>query len=166
MPQSHASGGRQTQINDVHRLGHTPNPANRRSSPRLVTEGHLQFGQGSTGTFQTEPQVGEERQRRREAEQVEFEAWPSSGSFGMWTMNVRDEIARGSNRQAMPWIKQSEQAKKLSDLVAPLSVAGIAAGDFQTWDSLVASGLMKILNGDFCKESSTKKKQHNGSPCS
>ena len=109
---------------------------------------HHQIGERPSDTSQTELlSVNEDKQRRkRSRNNLEFEALPSFSSIRMWTRTSRSDIARGSHRltQAMSWIHEIEQAQRLSDSAAARSITGIAAEDFETLDSKIASGLERL----------------------
>ena len=99
--------------------------------------------------------LGEDEQRRRESETLEFEALPSI-SFRMWHMDCCSEVARSSNRptQSMPCISETilnnwERSRRLQDV-------GLNR----------ACGLMQILNGDLRKNVLRRRTTKKNSRCS
>ena len=99
-------------------------------------------------------QLGEEKPWRREVEALGSKHRLLSAASGcVWTLSFRSEVARGPSKpaQAMPWISESEHAKKLSDFAKSHSTTGIAAGDCETLDSKTASGPQKNPDGDIRK---------------
>ena len=84
-----------------------------------------------------------------------------SRTDGIWTLatsqhflsvkvKFRSEVARGSTRPtpALQWFTEVEQSKVMNHLATSSSIPGIAVGDFETLDSKIASGFIKILHGD------------------
>ena len=71
----------------------------------------------------------------------------------LWKVNGRTEVA-------MLWMSEFEQLKPMSDLGTSFSTTGITAGDFEKWDSEMASFHdEQALNGDFRKKSLLRRRK-------
>ena len=88
----------------------------------------------------------------REAPVLNFEKWPVYHRFEIWKSNFYREIAAKSGQnqsETMMWIKEIEVATDIQSLITPTSKYG---QKFETLDMKIATGLWKILNGDFEKK--------------
>ena len=68
-------------------------------------------------------------------------------------MNVRSEVSMDSCclSQENVWINEVDTAKTIHELRSSNFITGEAKGDFEVLDSKVASGIEKIIDGDFKK---------------
>ena len=63
---------------------------------------------------------------KKEAETLEFEAWPDFRNFRIWRMNYRSEVSSCASRpiEAVVWMSEIESAKCIVDLKTPYSIIG------------------------------------------
>ena len=89
--------------------------------------------------------------KKKDAEQLGFEATPNYGHFLSWRMNCRSEDARGSGKpsDAMVCTTEVDEVKSIENLKTLKWIAGHSSRDFEYLDAKVASGLKNIINGDF-----------------
>ena len=66
-------------------------------------------------------------------------------------MHFRSDFARGSGKpsDAMPWINEMEDAKRIGDLKISESNTGQSSVDFEHLDAKIARRLKKVIDGDF-----------------
>ena len=66
-------------------------------------------------------------------------------------MHFRSDFARGSGKpsDAMQWIIEMEEAKRIGDLKISESITGQSSVDFEHLDAKIARRPKKIINGDF-----------------
>ena len=86
------------------------------------------------------------------AERLEVEAWPDFRNARIWRLNVRSGTSSCASRpiETMTWINEMESAKSIADLKTSYSITGAKLqANFEVLDSTIASGLKKIINGDF-----------------
>ena len=88
--------------------------------------------------------------KKKEAEKLEFEPWPSVIKFRAWKMSFRREVASKSAKptEALKWISEVDQASDISDLSSSGSIFGLTFWDFETLDFKIATALGKIIHGD------------------
>ena len=88
----------------------------------------------------------------KEAEKLELEAWLGFRNFTIWRMNFRSEVSSCASRsiETMMWINEIESAKSIDDLKTTCAITGAKLQtNCEVLDSKMASGLKKIINGDF-----------------
>ena len=86
-------------------------------------------------------------------------AWPLCRISRTWKMYFRHEVTTSSNRptEAMSWTNEIGHAKDLKH-----SSTGITAGDFETFDSKIVRGLMKISPWNFQKGVFKEREKYKG----
>ena len=91
-------------------------------------------------------------QEQRKLRNLEFEAWPGFRNFRIWRISIRSEVPSCANRsiEAMIWVSEIESAKSIAELKTSYSITQAKVQtNFEVPDSEIASGLKKIINGDF-----------------
>ena len=88
--------------------------------------------------------------KKKEAEKLEFEAWPTNSNVRKWRVTFRTEFASGSSRpsDAKAWNNEIEEAMGIEDVRTSKSTTGQNLVDFEYLDMKIANGLMKIISGD------------------
>ena len=99
--------------------------------------------------------------RTKEAESISFEGWPSINAFRQWRMSFRRIIASSSTKPtvALAWASEIDEAKEVDQLRSSVYQGDGHRVDFETLDTKVAAGLMKIMHGDFEKRVTMRDKQ-------
>ena len=90
--------------------------------------------------------------QKKEAAQFESEAWLDFRNFRIWRRSFRSEVSSCACRtiETMSWINGIKSVKCVADLKTSYSIIGVKLQtNFEVLDSKVASGLKKIINGDF-----------------
>ena len=73
--------------------------------------------------------------KKKEAEKLEFESWPSVIKFRAWKMSFRREVASKSAKptEVLKWISEVDLASHISDLSNSESIFGSTTWDFETF---------------------------------
>ena len=100
--------------------------------------------------------------RNREAESISFEGWPSINGFRQWRMSCRRIIASSSTKPtvALAWASEVDEAKEVDQLRSSVYQGDGHRANFETLDTKVAAGLMKIMHGDFKKKVTMRDEQY------
>ena len=100
--------------------------------------------------------------RTKEAESISFEGWPSINAFRQWGMSFRRIIASSSTKPtvALAWASEIDEAKEVDQLRSSVYQGDGHRVDFETLDTKVAAGLMKIMHGDFKKRVTMRDEQY------
>ena len=162
------AGGDSTQELPKAPQGHEP-PSAARGDPSMNSA----WGDPSTGAqppVQEPAQGGADQQSRippeletrlqpatghiflREAPVLNFEKWPAYHRFEIWKANFFREVAAKSGQnqaETMMWIKEIEGVSDLQSLSPTESKFG---HKFESLDTKIATGLWKIMSGDFEKK--------------
>merc|ERR1712079_672452 len=104
----------------------------------------------------------EDRPRTKEAESVSFDAWPSINAFRQWRMHFRRTIASSSTKPtvALAWASEIDEVTSVDQFRSSTYTSEGLVVDFETLDTKVAAGLMKITHGDFKKRITKKDEEH------
>ena len=72
-------------------------------------------------------------------------------------IGFKSELSHSSQypRAAMLWIGEVEDEKSIDELISSASITGRSIPDFENLDFKIASGLRKILTGNFKKQVTT-----------
>ena len=90
--------------------------------------------------------------KKREAEADIIDNWPQQTEFRSWKISFKSEVSRSSQypRAATLWIGEVENAESIDEL---FSAIGDPIPDFDNLDLKNASGVRKILPGNFKNKS-------------
>ena len=92
--------------------------------------------------------------KRKEADTLEFERWPTVAKFRAWRLAFRREVSNKSARpkEALKWISEVDHAKCLEELMTSCSINDPDIEDFETLDGKISTALLKICHGLFQKK--------------
>ena len=106
--------------------------------------------------------IGAEQPRTTESETVHFEPWPSINAFRHWIMSFRSVISSSSTKQSLSlaWASDIDEATHVGQLRTSVYSQDGMCIDFETLDTKVAAGLMKVMHGDAKKRITMRDEQH------
>ena len=95
--------------------------------------------------------------KKKEAEAIIFDKWPQPTELICWKMSFKNEVSHSSQypRTAMLWKGEVEDIECIDELSTSASITGRPIPDFENLDFKIASGLWKILTGNFKKQITT-----------
>ena len=99
-------------------------------------------------------------------EKLELGASPKCSNVCAWRMNFWGDVARESSKPSgvMACINDVDSVRSNGDLKTSKSITVQSSGDFDCDDGNIASGLKKIINGDFQSKSPHKAENKGGGP--
>ena len=105
----------------------------------------------STALSDTRSVADESTSKRKEAENFESEPWPHASKFSSCKVSFRREVISGSThpRSISEWFAEIDLAAGMEDLDHSGYTLDEHQIDFETLDSKVAKGIMKIIPGEF-----------------